>query len=143
MDRLATFDALTTTGPGAIEPGEVDLSDYSEGMLSITVSDTAWAGFNAFGEGFATEFYYGDAGNNDLLLKLARVHAALGDTQDALRTYDRLRERVPVEDSELLDLIERERERLLEAPEPADGRAEVDDLARDTPTGAERRSGSP
>jgi len=56
VDRSATFDDLNATG--------IDLSSYTEDGLSISVPDTSFVGFDAFGDGSTTGFYYGDDGNN-------------------------------------------------------------------------------
>lgn len=54
-DRSATFDTLTADG--------LDLSNYSEDGLSITVPDDSSIGFDAFGDGTTTAFHYGYIGN--------------------------------------------------------------------------------
>ena len=77
-NRTATFDSLTSVG--------IDLSDYSEDGLYVTVADTTYVGFDAFGEGSATAFHYGTSGNNSFVtikttdaLPIFALEARLGD----------------------------------------------------------------
>ena len=55
-DRSATFDDLTTSG--------IDLSAYTDDGLIISVPDTSFVGFDAFGDGSTTGYHYGDGGND-------------------------------------------------------------------------------
>lgn len=55
IDRSATFAPITTSG--------MDLSAYSENQLSITVPDSSYVGFDAFGGGDVTQIFYGSGGN--------------------------------------------------------------------------------
>ena len=61
VDRTATFDSLTSIG--------INLSNYSEDSLFVTVNDTTWQGPPTF-QPFkfvstrSTGFHYGDDGNN-------------------------------------------------------------------------------
>ncbi len=56
INRSATFDSITTWG--------IDLSAYSENLLSITTPSTSHVGFDAFGAGPATQLFYPSGGNN-------------------------------------------------------------------------------
>ena len=55
-ERVATFDSLNSSG--------IDLSAYSEDNLDITVDDTTFVGFDAFGDGTTSQFHYGTSGNS-------------------------------------------------------------------------------
>jgi hypothetical protein len=57
--RSATFDAITFNG--------LDLSSYSEDLLSISVPDPSFVGFDPFNGGPFTAFHYGTAGNSNFV----------------------------------------------------------------------------
>jgi len=59
VGRTATFDSLTVINS--------DLSAYTEGLLSITVPDVLFVGFDAFDQGVETGFHYGSSGNNSFV----------------------------------------------------------------------------
>ncbi|MFD3189071.1 VPLPA-CTERM sorting domain-containing protein [Sedimentitalea sp. HM32M-2] len=61
VDRVATFDSLTSNG--------IDLSTYTEASLSVTVSDVTFQGFSAFSpnDSRTTGFHYGSGGNDDFV----------------------------------------------------------------------------
>ncbi len=66
----AVTSADRTAGFGAIGTNWIDLSVFSEGLLSISVGDTSLVGFDPFnglGDGTGVGFYYGNGGNNSFV----------------------------------------------------------------------------
>jgi hypothetical protein len=60
VDRVATFDSITGDG--------IDLSAYTEGLLSITVPSVSFVDFDPFnGAGSTTGFHYGRSGNTSFV----------------------------------------------------------------------------
>jgi hypothetical protein len=57
IDRVATFDSITAS--------DINLVNYSEGALSITVPDNSHVGSDVFGGGPLTGYFYGTNGNQD------------------------------------------------------------------------------
>lgn len=59
VDRVATFDSIT---------GGIDLSAYTEGLLSITVPSVSFVDFDPFnGAGSTPGFHYGIGGNTSFV----------------------------------------------------------------------------
>ncbi len=56
-DRQATFDSITAPG--------IDLSNYTEDSLKITVPNVSYVGFDPFNDGSSTMFHYGSSGGNN------------------------------------------------------------------------------